>query len=96
MESRLDPASQALLQIFLRKVMFLLLIAVVFACVAPRGIPLACTLLQAQAVIGGAMSIALGLAARQRVDGPSLTYWDEAMAFSAIGILAHIGTRAFA
>lgn len=94
MESRLDPASRQLLQIFLRKVMFLLLIAVGFSLLAPAA--LACTLLQAQAVISGAMSIALGIAARHRVDGPSLTYWDEAMAFTAIGLLGHIGTHAFA
>lgn len=96
MDSRLDPASHALLQIFLRKLMFLLLIAVGFSWVVPQGIALACLLLQAQAVISGAMSIALGLSARQAFQGPSLTYWDEALAFSAIGLLAHIGARALA
>lgn len=95
-DGRLDPASQALVQVFLRKLMFLLLIAVAFTLIEPQRFALACTLLQAQAVFSGAMSIAIGLSARQRFAAPSLTHWDEAVAFSGIGLLAHIGTRVFA
>ena len=96
MERHLDPASQALLQVFLRKLTFLLLFAAVFTLAQPQRLALACMLLQAQAVLSGAMSIAVGLSLRQRFDAPSLTYWDEAVAFSGIGLLAHFATRMFA
>ena len=42
------------------------------------------------------MSIALALSLHQRPEGPSLTYWDEAIAFSGLGILGHIGAQLLA
>ena len=62
----------------------------------PRHLYFGCTLLQAQAVVSGAISMVLGLAAHHRFNGDTLTYWDEALAFSGIGLLAHAGAALFA
>jgi hypothetical protein len=96
MIQRLDPASQLLLQVFLRKLTFLILMAAGFSMAAPQRLPLVCMLLQAQCLFSGAISIGFGLSARQRFDAPTLTYWDEAVAFSGIGLLAHFGARMLA
>jgi hypothetical protein len=93
---RFDPASQLLLQVFVRKLTFLLMIAAGLSLAAPQKLALACMLLQAQCLFSGAMSIGFGLSARQRFDAATLTYWDEAVAFSGVGLLAHFGTRMFA
>ncbi len=62
----------------------------------PRHLYLGCMLLQAQALISSAISVTLGCAARHRFNAATLTYWDEAVAFSGIGFLAHAGARLFA
>jgi len=94
--SRLDPASQRVLHDFACKLAFILLIAAGFALADPRRLALVCTLLEMQSAISAAMSIALALSLHQRPEGPSLTHWDEAIAFSGIGILGHIGAQLLA
>jgi hypothetical protein len=89
--SRFDPASQRVLHNFACKLGFILLIAAGIALADIRQLPLVCTLLEVQCAISTAMSVALALSLQQRLEGPSLTYWDEAMAFSSVGILGHIG-----
>ena len=76
--------------------MFLLLIAVAFTLIEPQRCLRSLARCCRRSVFSGAMSIAIGLSARQRFAAPSLTHWDEAVAFSGIGLLAHIGTRVFA
>lgn len=93
MLQRFDPLSQQQLLLFFRKLTFLLLIAIGFSLAAPQKLALVCTLLEAQCLISGAMSMTLGALARQRFDAASLTYWDEALAFSGVGLLAHVGAR---
>jgi hypothetical protein len=94
--SRFDPLSQLLLQVFYRKLLFLLMMAGSISLLDPRHLYLGCMLLQAQAVVSGTISMCMGLAARHRFNGDTLTYWDEALAFSGIGLLAHFGTGLFA
>lgn len=95
-QPRLDAASRLVLQVFLRKLTFLLLIAAGLTLAAPQRLSLALTLLQAQAMLGGAMSIAIGLTRHERIGAPSLTSWDEAIAFSGVGLLAHFGAQLLA
>ena len=94
--SRFDPLSQLLLQVFLRKLVFLLMMAGSISLLDPRHLYLGCMLLQAQALISAAISVTLGLAAHHRFSAATLTYWDEAVAFSGLGFLAHAGARLFA
>jgi hypothetical protein len=93
--SHLDPLSQLLLQVFYRKLLFLLMMAGSISLLDPRHLSLGCTMLQAQALVSGGISMLLGLAAHHRFDGGTLTYWDEAVAFSGIGLLAHFGAGLF-
>jgi len=93
---RLDPLSQLLLHVFYRKLAFLLMMAGSISLLDPRHLYLGCMLLQAQALVSGAISIGLGLIARHRFNGDTLTYWDEAVAFSGVGLLAHAGAGLFA
>ncbi|HEY1506803.1 MAG TPA: hypothetical protein VGF92_21045 [Stellaceae bacterium] len=94
--SRLDPLSQLLLQLFYRKLLFLLMMAGSLSLLDPRHLYLGCMLLQAQALVSSAISMAFGLAARHRFNGETLTYWDEALAFTGIGLLGHFGAGLFA
>ena len=94
--SRLDPLSQLLLQVFYRKLLFLLMMAGSLSLLDPRHLYLGCMLLQAQALVSGGISMLLGMAAHHRFSGGTLTYWDEALAFTGIGLLAHLGASLFA
>lgn len=88
-----DPVSRRMLQGFSRKAMFLLLIAAAIALADPQRLALAGSLLQAQCLMCVGMSVAIAMSLRQGFAAPSLTYWDEAVAFCGLGMLCHIATR---
>jgi hypothetical protein len=88
--ARLDAASQELLQRFFRKLVLFLVFATTVSFVQIHSLALAGGILQLQCVLGAGMSISIAVYLRQRLDAATLTYWDEALAFSGIGMLSHI------
>lgn len=71
-----------------------LFVAFATACSMPNNnrLVLVGALLQTQCLVAGTLSIAIAILLRQRFDAPTLTRWDEAVAFAGIGMLGHITT----
>jgi hypothetical protein len=92
--SRFDVVSQALLQRFLSKVMLFAGFAIFVSVLRTHGLTLAGALLQTQCLVAGGLAIIVAILSHQRIDAATLTYWDEAVAFSGIGMLSHIATTA--
>jgi predicted membrane chloride channel (bestrophin family) len=90
--ARFDTVSQELLQRFLRKMMLFAAFATFVSVVQTHGLALTGALLQTQCLVGGGFSIIVAVLLRQRFDAVTLTYWDEAVAFSGVGMLSHIAT----
>jgi predicted membrane chloride channel (bestrophin family) len=90
--ARLDVISQELLHRFLRKMMLFVAFATFVSIVQTHGLALTGALLQTQCLVGGGFSILVAVLLHQRVDAATLTYWDEAVAFSGVGMLSHIAT----
>ena len=88
-----DDASQNLLQRFLRKVMLFAAFAAFVSVLQTHGLAMAGALLQTQCLVGGGFSILLATLLRQAFDAETLTYWDEALAFSGAAMLSHFFTR---
>lgn len=87
-----DTQSQELLRRFFYKVA--LFIAFATACSMPNThrLLLVGTLLQTQCLVAGGLSIAMAILLRQRFNAATLTRWDEAVAFSGVGMLGYIAT----
>jgi hypothetical protein len=92
--SRFDVVSQALLQRFFSKVMLFAAFAILVSILRTNGLTLTGALLQTQCLVAGGFSIIVAIFSHQRIDAATLTYWDEAVAFSGIGMLSHIATSA--
>ena len=90
--SRFDPVSQALLQRFFRKVTVFVGFAILVSILQTRGLAMTGALLQTQCLVGGGLSVIVAICLHQRVNAATLTYWDEAVALSGIGMLSHIAT----
>jgi hypothetical protein len=90
--ARFDTVSQELLQRFLRKMMLFAAFATFVSIVQTHGLALTGPLLQTQCLVGGGFSVLVAVLLRQRIDAITLTYWDEAVAFSGVGMLSHIAT----
>lgn len=91
--SRFDIVSQALLQRFFGKVMLFAAFAMFVSVLQTHGLALTGALLQTECLVGGGFSIILAICLHQRVDAATLTRWDEAVAFSGVGVLSHIATK---
>lgn len=91
---RFDAVSQVLLQRFFSKVMLFVAFAIFVSILQSHGLTLTGTLLQTQCLVAGGFSIIAAILSHQRFDAATLTYWDEAVAFSGIGMLSHIATTA--
>ena len=91
--ARFDGVSQQLLLQFLRKVALFVGFAAFVSMLLTHSLALIAVLLQTQCLVSGGFSIAVAIAARQRVGGESLTYWDEALALSGLGLLSHLANR---
>jgi hypothetical protein len=92
--ARFDIVSQTLLQRFFSKVMLFAAFAILVSILRTNGLTLTGALLQTQCLIAGGFSIIIAILSQQRIDVATLTYWDEAVAFSGIGMLSHIATTA--
>ena len=90
--ARFDVVSQQLLQRFFGKVMLFGAFSICLSILQTRGLSLAGALLQTQCLVGGGFSILFAILSRQRFDATTLTYWDEAVAFSGVGMMSHIAT----
>ncbi len=88
-----DTASQGMLQRFARKVALFAAFAVIVSLLQPRGLVMVGVLLQMQCMVGSGLSVLSATFLRQPFAAESLTYWDEALAFSGLGMLSHIVTR---
>ena len=91
--SRFDAASQQMLRRCARKVVALGTFAVMLSILLTHGPALVGALLQMQSMIGSGISMLVAIFLRQRFDSSTLTYWDEAVAFSGVGMMSHIATR---
>jgi hypothetical protein len=92
--SRFDTISQALLHRFFSKVMLFAAFAIVASILRTNGLMLAGAMLQTQCLVAGSFSVIVAILSHQRFGAATLTYWDEAVAFSGIGMLSHIATTA--
>jgi len=93
MLERFDGTSQNLLQQFFRKVAMFSAFAALVSVLQTRGFGMLGILLQMQFLVGGLFSIFIATCLRQAIAADRLTYWDEAVAFSGLAMLSHIGAR---
>lgn len=93
--SQFDAVSRGLVQRFFRKVMIFAAFAAFVAVLEPHGLVLMFSLLHTEFWFGGGMSIGAATFLRQRFAAPTLTYWDEAVAFIGIGTVSHMATALF-
>lgn len=90
--ARLDGVSRTLLERFFQKVTLFVAFATFVSVLRTHGLGLAGVLLQTQCLVGAGLSIMIAVYCRQHINSPTLTHWDEAIAFSGIGMLSHIAT----
>ena len=90
--AQLDGFSRELLQRFFRKVTLFAAFATFVSVLQTHGLSMTGALLQTQCLVGGGFSVMVAIYFRQRIDAATLTYWDEAVAFSGVGMLSHITT----
>jgi len=91
--ARFDPLSQQMLQRFARKVVVLTSFAAILTFAMAQEMALIGAMLQMQCFIGSAVSMLVATLMRQPFDSDTITYWDEAVAFSGLGLLGHIAWR---
>jgi hypothetical protein len=91
--ARFDDASQARLQRFFRKVTLFAAFAAFVSILQTHDLKMAGALLRTQCFVGSAFSILLATWLRQAHDAKTLTYWDEAAAFSGIALLSEFANR---
>jgi hypothetical protein len=92
--ARFDTVSQTLLQRFFGKVMLFAAFAIFVSVLQTHGLALTGALLRTQCLVGGGFSIIIAILSQQRIDAATLTHWDEAVAFSGIGMLSHLAATA--
>jgi hypothetical protein len=90
--SRFDAVSRELVQRFFKKVVLFAAFATVVSILQPHGLVLMCRLIQTQCWFAGGMSVGFAIFLHQRFGEPTLTYWDEGVAFAGIGTLSHFAT----
>lgn len=90
--AQFDSISWVLLQGFVRKVVLFAAFAAFISVLQTNGLAMTGIVLQKECLVGGGFSIILAIIARQRFDAETLTYWDEAVAFSGVGMMGHIAT----
>ncbi len=61
----------------------------------PHGLALLFRLLHTEYWFAGGMSVGMATFLHQRFGEPTLTYWDEAVAFFGIGTVSHIALALF-
>lgn len=91
--ARLDTVSQHRLQLFFRKVALFFAFATGISILQTRGLALVSIVLETQFLVASGFSIIMATLLRQTFDRDQLTYWDEALAFSAAAMLSHFATR---
>lgn len=90
--ARFDDTSQGVLRQFFRKVTLFAVFATMASLPQVYQLAMIGRLLQVQCLVAGGFSIFLATLLRQKFDAPTLTYWDEALAFAGIGMLSHLVT----
>jgi hypothetical protein len=90
MFSRLDSRSRAILNGFARRLCLAVGMVLMFSVIQRWPYQYALGLFQLMCMAAAACAMGLALLRRETVKAPTLTLWDEGLAFNALSLLMHV------
>ena len=91
--SEVDAQSRRTVERFALKLAFYLVAAVALSARAQRPLLDFARILEFWLYVSGLLAVAVALMKRQKPEQGVISHWDEALAFGALCLLAHIGLR---